>query len=637
MFSVRRNPADPFITPDLQVPWRAIGAFNPSPTRLGDTRYVLYRAATEPALFAGVTLELSTVAIAKSDGDEPFGHHRQLIIPEEEWEKYGCEDPRVTKIDDTYYVFYTALSLYPFTAEGIKVAVAITKDLHTIDEKHLVTPFNAKAMTMLPERINGKLCAILTVHSDLPPSRTAIAFFDKPEDIWSTEYWNKWYANLDEHTINLRHKDSDHVEVGAAPIKTDQGWLLVYSHIQDYFVENHTFGIEAALLDNDDPRKILAQTNFPFMVPETSYERYGRLPNIIFPSGVEREDDKLWIYYGATDTVCCRAELNLNALLNSMSADGSVRQHVKRYEGNPILSPIPEHNWEAYHVLNPAAIDIADDVHILYRAVGPLNTSVIGYARSHDGLHIDERLPLPIYSPRASFEQKHAGPMENSGCEDARIVRVDDKLIITYTAYDSVVAPRVASSSISVDDFLAHNWDAWSEPNLISPDGIDDKDACVIPEKINDKYMLLHRIDHHVCADFVEDLDFAAHKITRCIQIFGPRRGMWDSNKVGIAGPPIKTDAGWILFYHGITVEGHYCLGAVLLDPEDPTQVIGRTSQPIMSPVERWEREGWIGEVVFPCGQVVRDGLVYLYYGGADHVVGVATITIDELIESLVI
>ncbi len=635
MFSVRRNPADPFITPDIQMPWRAVGAFNPSPTWLGDTQYVLYRAATAPALFAGVTLELSTVAIASSDAGGAFGHHRQLIMPEHDWEKYGCEDPRVTKIDDTYYIFYTALSLYPYTAEGIKVAVATSKDLHSIEEKHLVTPFNAKAMTLFPERINGKLAAILTVHSDLPPSRTAIAYFDTPEDIWSPEYWDEWYANLDQHTLEIRHNESDHVEVGAAPVKTADGWLLVYSHIQNYFSDDKIFGIEAALIDLNDPQRIIAQTNFPFMVPETSYERYGRLPNIIFPSGVERDGDKLWVYYGATDTVCCRAELNLPALLASMSPDGSVRQHAKRFEGNPILSPIPEHEWESSHVLNPTAVEVDGDVHILYRAVGPANTSVIGYARSHDGFTIDERLPDPIYGPRADFEQKHAGSTDNSGCEDARVVRIDDRLIITYTAYDSVVAPRVASSSIAVDDFLAHRWDRWSEPNLISPEGIDDKDACVIPEKIKGQYMLLHRIDHHVCADFVDDLDFTDHKITRCIQIFGPRRGMWDSNKVGIAGPPIKTKAGWVLFYHGITSEGAYCLGAVLLDATDPTQVIGRTSQPIMSPVEPWEREGWISNVVFPCGQVVRDGIVYLYYGGADHVVGVATITIDELLANL--
>ncbi|MGK3816851.1 hypothetical protein, partial [Enterococcus faecium] len=90
---------------------------------------------------------------------------------------------------------------------------------------------------------------------------------------------------------------------------------------------------------------------------------------------------------------------------------------------------IAEHGWESAHVLNPTAFEADDDVHILYRAVGPENTSVIGYARSHDGFTIDERLSEPIYGPRADFEMKHAGPTDNSGCEDARVVRVGDRLV----------------------------------------------------------------------------------------------------------------------------------------------------------------------------------------------------------------
>jgi predicted GH43/DUF377 family glycosyl hydrolase len=267
--------------------------------------------------------------------------------------------------------------------------------------------------------------------------------------------------------------------------------------------------------------------------------------------------------------------------------------------------------------------------------VGPDNTSVIGLARSQNGLHITGRYPDPIYVPRAEFEQKHGGPTDSSGIEDARAVRIGDKLYITYTAYDSVSAPKVAESSISISDFLAHRWSNWTMPEQVTPEGVDDKDACIFPEKVNGRYMVLHRIDGHVCADYVDKLNFRNEKLTRCIQIFGPRNGMWDSLKVGIAGPPIKTPAGWVLFYHGITADHAYCLGAVLLDRKDPTRVLGRTSQPIMTPIEPWEREGWINNVVFPCGQVVRDGCVYLYYGGADQVVGVATIKLADLVSSL--
>jgi len=637
MFTVHRDPNDPFVSPDNETPWRALAAFNPSPVRDGDKTHILYRAAGEPGYYEGVDhLELSTIAAATSTDGEHFEDHRQLIQPENDWEKFGCEDPRVTFFEGTYYIFYTAISRYPFEADGIKVAVATSKDLKTIESKHPVTPFNAKAMTLLSERVNGKLCAILTVNSDRPPAHTAIALFDKPEDIWSESYWVDWYGHLDDHTINLTRDDTDHVEVGAAPLKTSKGWLLIYSHIQKYFTENEKiFGIEAALLDTNDPTKLLARTNYPFLVPEEGYEKYGRLPNIIFPSGATLEGDKLTVYYGATDTTCCRASMSLADLLGSLSSDGAIKQHVQRYEKNPILKPILEHEWEASHVLNPAAIEIDDNIYILYRAVGKANTSVSGLARTKNGFDIDERLPEPIYVPRAEFEQKHGGPTDNSGCEDARVVRIGDRLHITYTAYDSVSSPQVATSHIAVDDFLAHNWDKWSDPQIVSPVGIDDKDACIVPEKINGKYLVLHRIEGHVCADYVDDVDFRAGRMDRCIQIFGARPGMWDSRKVGIAGPPIKTDAGWILFYHGITDAGHYCLGAVLLDAKDPTHILGRTSQPIMTPSEKWEREGWISNVIFPCGQVLRSGTVYLYYGGADHVVGVATLEIEDLVHAL--
>jgi predicted GH43/DUF377 family glycosyl hydrolase len=634
MFNVVRDPKNPLIQPDATTPWLAEAAFNPSPVIKNSTLHLLFRASTHEALFNGPEMELSTIGVAAENSHGTFDHPRQLILPDTPWDRYGCEDPRVTKIGETFYIFYTALSGYPFGPENIKVAVATSKDLKTIDAKHLVTPFNAKAMALFPERDGGKLRALLTVNSDLPPSKIAIAEFDSPEEIWSPYYWDKWYNHLDEHTLNLKRSDTDHVEVGAPPIWTPKGWVLIYSHIQDYFTDQKIFGIEAALLDLENPTKVLARTVYPFMVPELDYERYGRLPKIIFPSGAIRHGDILTIYYGSTDSTCCRASLSFSMLLASMSKHGEVTQHVKRFYGNPILKPVASHPWESNHVLNPTAVHLNGTTHILYRAVGPENTSVIGYASTRDGITIDKRLPDPIYVPRAPFELKAAGPTDNSGCEDARVVHIGDRLYITYTAFDSVNAPEVAESSISAKDFLAHNWN-WTEPKLISPVGVDDKDACIFPEKINGQYMILHRVSGHICADFVKSLSFRDEKLTRCIQVFGPRPGMWDSLKVGIAGPPIKTPAGWVLFYHGITNDHWYCLGAALLDRKDPTRLLGRTSQPIMTPLTEYERVGWIDNVIFPCGQVVTGDNVFLYYGGADHVVGVATIKLSTLLSAL--
>ena len=114
-----------------------------------------------PQMIAGHELPLSTVGYALSDGGIHFKDRRQFIKPEYDWEQFGCEDPRVTKMDGKFYIFYTALSAFPFTATSIRVGVAITQDFQKIDEKHPVTPFNAKAMSLFPEKIKGRHAHVL--------------------------------------------------------------------------------------------------------------------------------------------------------------------------------------------------------------------------------------------------------------------------------------------------------------------------------------------------------------------------------------------------------------------------------------------------------------------------------------------
>lgn len=636
MFTVTRNPKNPIIKSVNETPWRSLATFNCSPARLNGDTFLVYRAMSDASLYKGHNVELSTIGCVQVDPQtqEPIGYHRQLITPQEDWEMFGCEDPRITQVGDTYYIFYTALSGFPYTADNIKCAVATTKDFKTIDERRLITPFNAKAMTLFPEKVNGKYTVMLTADSDRPPSKMSIAQADSIEDFLDQSWWENWYKEVDQHTLDLRRVETDHCEVGAPPIKTDDGWLVIYSHIQDYFTDDKIFGIEAVLLDLENPRKVVGRTRYPFMVPEESYEQYGQLPDIVFPSGALLDDDTLTVFYGAADTTCASATLRLSSLLESMKMDG--KSYVERYKGNPILLANKDKDaWDGTYVLNPTALDIDGSVHIIYRAVDNKNTSRAGLALSKDGFTIDERLAEPIYVPRAPFEEKRKQPDGVSGCEDARAMIINDRIYFTYTGYNGEEPPAVAISSISLSDFKKRKWDKWDTPHLISPTGIDDKDAAIFSEKINGEYMILHRIDHHVCADFVGDLDFKDHKLDRCIQMFGPRKGMWDSLKVGINGPPIKTDKGWLLFYHGINEHKQYCMGAVLLDSDDPSHVIGRSAMPIMEPEEQWELEGWIDNVVFSCGQVVRDDTIYIYYGGADTVVAVATLSLSHILNEL--
>lgn len=634
MFIIKRAEHNPLLRPLAEHPWEALATFNWSPVKEGKKTHVFYRAMSAPDHYEGTYLALSTIGHAVSSDGNHFDHREQFIIPEYPWEKFGCEDPRVTKIGDTYYIFYTALGGVPFGPDNIKVAVAITKDLKKVTEKHLVTPFNAKAMALFPEKIDGKYTVIFAKDTDRPPSKISIAQAKNISDFWSPEFWAEWEKTAEKHILDPRRDGTDHAEVGAPPIKTKSGWLFIYSHAQNYFSNEKIWGIEALLLDSKNPLKIIGRTPGPLLVPEEVYEHYGQVPNTIFPSGALVNKKELELYYGATDTTSAKATVNLESLIANLNTKTRFK-HMKRYNKNPILRPIPGHSWESRAVYNPAAIDLGGLVHILYRAQGENNTSTIGYATSKNGLSITSRALEPIYIPREPFEQKAGDPNGNSGCEDPRLTQIGDRIYMCYTAYDGVRPPVVAASSIGVDEFLNHQWQAWTKPIVVTPTGIDDKDTCILPEKIKGKYMILHRLGTHVCADFLDSLNFDIDKASRCIQLLGPRPGMWDSQKVGIAAPPLKTKYGWILLYHGVSKNKTYRVGAALLDLKDPTTVLSRTVSPLFEPTEQYEHEGQVPHVVFPCGAVIRDGVVYVYYGGGDSVVGVATIKLTDLVKEL--
>ncbi len=604
IIKVTRSEENPILVPRSDVPFEAEAAFNACPVQDKSNIHLVYRAVSATKMIAGYDMNVSTIGYAESHDGIHFRNRREFIFPEFDWERFGCEDPRVTKLGGKFYIFYTALSEYPFRESGIKVAVAITKDFKNIIAKYPVTPFNAKAMTLFPSKIDGKYAAILTVNTDNPPSRIGIAIFDREDQIWSQEYWENWYLSLDNHSIHLERSPSDHLEIGAPPIKTKYGWLLIYSHIQRYFSPPAIFGIEAVLLDLKDPRKIIAKTNKPLIIPEEEYERYGHVANIVFPTGALVKGGKLSIYYGAADTVAAVATLRLADLVKDLLSRSFEVIRLERYAGNPILRPIIDHDWEVKSVFNPAAIYADKKVHLIYRAISSDNTSVMGYASSSDGFKIDERLDQPVYVPRESFEKK-LDPMGNSGCEDPRLTRIDETLYMCYTAYDGKNSPRVALTSIPISYFLAKRFN-WAKPILISPPDIDDKDAAIFPKKINGKYAILHRMGVSIWLDFVDDLNFGGDKWLGGKILMSPRADS-DSRKIGIAGPPIETKDGWLLIYHGISREkdNHYHLRAAILDLNDPTHVIVRTKNSIFEPETMYEKFGDVPNVVFSNGIVV--------------------------------
>jgi predicted GH43/DUF377 family glycosyl hydrolase len=324
---------------------------------------------------------------------------------------------------------------------------------------------------------------------------------------------------------------------------------------------------------------------------------------------------------------------------------------VERFEGNPILEPKPERWWESKAVFNPGALYEAGRVHLVYRAIGDNDTSVLGYASSPDGLHFNERLEEPAYVPREPFEGVSptlphpvsygssyvSGGGEMGGCEDPRLTRIEDRVFMTYVAFDGYSPPRLALSSIAYHDFLAKNW-RWQKPVLISAPGVINKNACILPEKVNGKYVIFHRIFPDILIDFLDDLDFDGKtKWLKGEFKIGTRAEYWDSRKIAAGPPPIKTEKGWLLIYHAVSERApdSYKIGAMLLDSQDPTRVRARSPQPILEPQAWYEREGLKSNVVYPCGAVVIGERLFIYYGGADRVVCVASVNLEGLLEQL--
>ena len=313
-------------------------------------------------------------------------------------------------------------------------------------------------------------------------------------------------------------------------------------------------------------------------MPQEKYETGGYVKNIVFPSGAILDGEMLKIFYGAADTVSAMAEVKLENLLAALKPDHNL---ITRVGGAPILEPRKNFPWEAKAVFNPGAIELNGKIHLLYRAQAGDNTSVFGYAASKNGEKIDERAAEPAYLPRESFETKKQSG--NSGCEDPRLTLIGDKIYMLYTAFDGVNLPRVAATSISIKNFLAKNR-RWQKPTIISPFGVDDKDAFLFPKKVGKNYLVFHRVGLDICVDPISSLDFTPECIKTITPIVSPRKFIWDSERIGINTPPIESDNGWIVF-----VSRHFQKSSHLprrrdsVGQKDPTKVLARTTAPILN------------------------------------------------------
>ncbi len=287
----------------------------------------------------------------------------------------------------------------------------------------------------------------------------------------------------------------------------------------------------------------------------------------------------------------------------------------------PVLVPNPENPWEALNVFNPSVVVYNGLFHMHYRAQGYDYVSRIGYAVSTDGMNWN-RMQGPVLSPSSEADAR--------GVEDPRVTELEGRFYMAYTAFDrDSPFPAVGTPPTGITPMYAVS------DNLITWETIgpvvrveDNKDHALFPQKVGGRFVTFHRRPPSVWLAFSDDMrSWTDHK-----EILSPRPGLWDGKRVGAGGPPILTDEGWLMIYHGYNDEHVYRMGVALLAKDDPTKVLKRPEEFVLEPQTAWELRGDVPNVVFGTANPVVDGTVYLYYGGADRVVGLAKADLGALL-----
>lgn len=308
-------------------------------------------------------------------------------------------------------------------------------------------------------------------------------------------------------------------------------------------------------------------------------------------------------------------------------SDNCYHTLFKRYEANPILS-CQDWPYPVNSVFNPGAAMVNGRYLLLVRVEDRRGFSHLCAAHSANGVSDWEIDPQPTL---ASLSEKY--PEETWGIEDPRITWLEDPGLwaIAYTAY-SKAGPLVSLATTS--DFVS-----FERLGPVMPP--EDKDAALFPVKFKGRYAMLHRpvpgpsFGRHIWISFSPDLKhWGDHQV-----LIPARSGAWwDANKIGLSPPPLETSEGWLVMYHGVreTVGGClYRLGLALLDKEDPTRVIRRSDQWIFGPEEVYEKNGDVGNVVFPCGWILQGDELRIYYGGGDSCVAVASASLRDILAFL--
>jgi beta-1,2-mannobiose phosphorylase / 1,2-beta-oligomannan phosphorylase len=267
-------------------------------------------------------------------------------------------------------------------------------------------------------------------------------------------------------------------------------------------------------------------------------------------------------------------------------------------------------------------LDFTDPRVIRYKGTDYLTTlSHFRLVWSDDGKVFHESSQYgPIYGKDA---------LESYGIEDCRVTEIDGLFNLTYT--------MVSQVGVGVGLIQTRDWKNFDRKGMIFPPH--NKDCAIFSEKINGKYFALHRPSSPALGGnyiwIAESPDLIHWGNHKCIAT--TRSSMWDSARIGAGAAPIKTSKGWLEIYHGANKENFYCLGALLLDLNDPSHVIARSKEPIMVPSADYEKTGFFGKVVFTNGHIVEGDTIHMYYGASDEVICGAELSITEILQTLLI
>jgi predicted GH43/DUF377 family glycosyl hydrolase len=263
----------------------------------------------------------------------------------------------------------------------------------------------------------------------------------------------------------------------------------------------------------------------------------------------------------------------------------------------------------------------ADDPRVInYKGADYLTTlSHLRLVCSDDGVHFHQ----PDGYPLIQGEDIN----ESFGIEDCRVALIDETYYLTFTA--------VSAHGVGVGMRTTKDWKTFEKHGMIIPPH--NKDCAVFEERIGGKFYALHRpssVDlggnYIWLAESLDGIYWGNHKC-----LVKTRNHNWDSKRVGAGAAPIKTDRGWLEIYHGANENHQYCLGAFLMDLNDPSKVLAQSDDPIMVPIADYERHGFFGEVIFTNGHIVNGDELTIYYGAADEFVCAAKFSINQILAEL--